>query len=123
MANDLYKLLSSDYGAKVYQAGAGVAMSEEDLTEIALSLSESEKLLVTPQEASAAHAMVMLERFGMVTIPTIGMPGSSPSFRIMAFPDGHRLGAGKMAEAVDYAFHRISNMLDEPREIRKTILG
>jgi L-seryl-tRNA(Ser) seleniumtransferase len=87
----------------IYSAGTGVALSEEELTRVVLRRGGFRDSPLVPMEMSALVSMRMLETTGLMTILVIGMPGASPTLRLMMFPDGERVGVDAVASAVDDA--------------------
>ena len=106
-----------------YLAGAGIAVGGEDFLEIALARAGREKTALVPIEAVAFGAMTILEKFGAVTIPAIGMPGAACTFRLMMFPDGGRFGEHTFGEAWRAAIEATAEVLDEPERARAMLLG
>lgn len=106
-----------------YLAGAGVAVGGEDFLGIALSRSGRERTTLTPIEAVAFGSMTILEKLGAVTIPAVGMPGASCTFRLMTYPDGARMGERGIIDAWNMAIEATTAALDDPARVRATLLG
>lgn len=87
----------------LYSAGPGLALSEIDLTSIVMRRAGRKSLPIVPMEVSALISMRALDTAGLMTILTIGMPGASPTFRLMMFPDGALAGVDRIVAAVDEA--------------------
>ena len=51
------------------------------------------------------------------------MPGSAPVVRLMMYPDGARLGAAPIADALHRAFGRLAALLDDVAGARRLLLG
>lgn len=119
---ELLGLLTERFGGCVYPTGVGAAMSEQDLMALARARS-GKKPTVAPMDASNAVCMWMLLNYGVATIPTVGMPGSSPALRLMTFPDGHRLGAARIVDIVDEALEVVAGILDQDDAVRSIIFG
>lgn len=115
--------LQDRYGReRVYAAGPGVAMSAEDLLEVAWGGTKS-PCPVAPVEASSCLSMILLQEYGIVTIPVLGMPGCSPTLRLTLYPDGRRFGLGALADAVVAGIRRLAGSLRDPAEVRRLVLG
>ncbi len=120
---DLLTALQERYGSgRVYSAGPGVAMSAEDLLEIVLGRA-GDPVPVVPVEASSCLSMLLLQEYGIVTVPAVGMPGCSPTVRLTLYPDGGRFGLGALVEAVGASIGRLGDLLRDPGEVRRLVLG
>lgn len=112
-AGDLAKELLSKINnkfkeAEAYLAGPGIGMSEYNLYKIVYKNNSNEQAYKpTPIEVSAAVNMEMLRTNGIVTIPTVGMPGSSPSMRLMMFSDGGKMGVDKIINSFEQAIKTV----------------
>jgi L-seryl-tRNA(Ser) seleniumtransferase len=106
-----------------YLAGAGVAVGGEDFLGIALARAGRERTSLVPIEAVAFGSMTILERMGAVTIPAVGMPGASCTFRLMTYPDGGRLGERGIIDAWNTAIEATTAALDDPARIRAALIG
>jgi len=105
-----------------YLAGAGVAVGGEDFLEIALARAGRDRTTLVPIEALAFAAMTILEKFGAVTIPAVGMPGASCTFRLMMYPDGERFGERTFVEAWNAAVEAAAGALADPERVRAGLL-
>ena len=115
--------LGNAMSGRGYLAGAGIAVGGEDFLEIALARAGRERTTLVPTEAVAFGAMTILEKFGAVTIPAVGMPGAACTFRLMTYPDGERFGERMFGEAWHAAIEVTAAALDKPEQIRATLLG
>lgn len=113
--------------ARVHRTALGPSIGEEDLLEVALGRAglEPSQARIVPAEASAALGMLLLEDWGILTVNVAGQPGARVSLRLK--PVAGMLerfgGANRMAEAVDAALTTLSEMIDDPEQMRRTILG
>jgi L-seryl-tRNA(Ser) seleniumtransferase len=123
MAHPLLDRMRGIFGARAYLAGPGVAVSGEDLLAWALERAGATATRVVPNEAASAASFVMLRRQGLVTIPTIGMPGAAATFRLMVYPDGPRLGLEGYVRAVEEAMTVLAAAVTEPARLRALIFG
>lgn len=108
---------------RAYRAGAGIAISGDDLLEIAWQESGSPRCDLVPIEATAAAAMVLLQNTGAITIPVSGMPGSACVYRLMMYPDGMRLGSDAIVEGTRQAIATVAKMITDVDAARELILG
>ena len=92
LARDLFKRFRARFGEGVYQAGPGVALSAEDFSEAVFRRAGSAETTLVPSEVSVAGSFLLLNHFGVITIPITGYPGAAPTFRLMMHPDGERFG-------------------------------
>ena len=123
LARELYGRLHKAYGDRVYQAGPGVAMSDQDFGALVLEQAGGREVNLVSSEMSVAASFVLLERFGIVTIPVTSGPGAAPAFRLMMHPDGGRLGLDTIEEAVVTAVNGVAALVDQPAEARRLMLG
>jgi L-seryl-tRNA(Ser) seleniumtransferase len=123
MARPLLARLRPRFGERAYLAGPGVGVGGEDLLAWAMERAGIGATRVAPNEAASAISFAMLRGHGLVTIPTIGMPGSAAAFRLMVYPDGPRLGLDGYVRAVDEAAEALTAAVAEPARIRRLIFG
>ena len=123
LARELRYRLHKTLGDKIYQAGPGVAISDQDFAALVVEKSGSREVKLVASELSVAASFVLLERFGIVTIPVTSGPGAAPAFRLMMHPDGGRLGLEVIEEAVAFAIKGVAMLVDKPEEVRHLILG
>ena len=123
LARDLFKRFRSRFGEDVYQAGPGVALSAEDFAEAVFRRAGSAETSLVPSEVSVTGSFLLLNHFGVITIPITGYPGAAPTFRLMMHPDGERFGVKRLEEAVEDTLQRTSALLQKPDEVRKLLLG
>lgn len=125
LARELLRLLQARYGeSRVYLGGPGVSIGGEDALAIAAEIAgASARPALVPVEANTVVAMEMLAADGILTISAVAMPGSAPVVRLMMYPDGHRLGAGRIADSLHRAFGRLGAMLADAEAARRLLLG
>lgn len=111
------------FEGRAYRAGPGVAISGEDLMELALRKSGTNAPQIAPIEATAAAAMILLKETGAVTIPVSGMPGSACVYRLMMFPDGERLGQRPIVDGTRKALEEVATLLSDRDATRRLLLG
>jgi len=104
LAEELYAVVAQKLeSSAIYFAGTGIALSEEELTRVVMRRAGCDTAPLVPMEMSALVSLRMLETTGLMTILVIGMPGASPTLRLMMFPDGERVGVDAVASALDEA--------------------
>lgn len=123
MAHPLLEALGPVFGERAYLAGPGVAVSGEDLLALAMERAGVRATRVVPNEAASGASFVMLRHRGLVTIPTIGMPGSAATFRLMMYPDGPRLGIDGYVRAVREGVDALTEAVTDPDRVRRLIFG
>jgi L-seryl-tRNA(Ser) seleniumtransferase len=124
LAGDLLELLSARYGRRVYLGGPGVSMSGEDALDVALAAAgRSGDSPLVPVEAACLVGLAMLEHDGILTIGAVAMPGSAPVVRLMMYPDGPRLGAHRIAAALEHGLEVLSRAVAGRVDARSILLG
>ena len=125
LAREVLGLLQARYGReRVYLGGPGVSISGEDALDIARERGGGgDRSALVPVEANTIVAMAMLAADGILTISAVAMPGSAPVVRLMMYPDGHRLGATRIAESLERAFLRLASVRHDPVEAHRLMLG
>lgn len=123
LAEKVLTAIQPEMEGKGYLAGAGLALSGEDMLEIAIRRSNSKDHRLVPIEAVAFAAMTILEKHGAVSIPAVGMPGAACTFRLMMYPDGERLGEAGLTQCWRTAIDALTGVLDRPDEVRTTLFG
>lgn len=123
MARRLFPRLQAETGGRVYMAGPGLAITGEDLFELATSRAGGRRPALVPVEAVAVASFAMMVRDGIVTIPVTGMPGAACVFRLMMYPDGLRLGDERLLESARHGLAEAAALLAEPERARALLLG
>jgi len=123
MARPLLDLMRRTFGDAAYLAGPGVAVSGEDVVSWALARRGVRETRVVPNEAVSAASFAMLREHGLVTIPTIGMPGAAATFRLMVYPDGPRLTLDGFERAIATAAATLTDVIDDPARVERAIFG
>jgi L-seryl-tRNA(Ser) seleniumtransferase len=108
---------------QVYSAGAGIALTGEDLLQLALAKAGLNTTEVAPIEAVAYAAITLLEKTGAVTIPAVGMPGAACTLRLMLYPDGIRYGLTAVVRAMHDSVEVVAEALKHPQILRQKLLG
>jgi L-seryl-tRNA(Ser) seleniumtransferase len=124
LAREVLTLLQARYGARVYLGGPGVSIGGEDALDIAREIGgHRARPALVPVEANTVVAIEMLAADGLLTISAVAMPGSAPVVRLMMYPDGHRLGAARIADSLDRAFGKLAAVLGDVDGARRLLLG
>lgn len=124
LAKILLGSMRQRFGADTaYPAGPGIGMTEDTVVELARQRANDRDLKIVPIEATSMVCMHLLEKYGIVTIPAVGMPGSSPAVRFMLYPDGGRIGIEDIVDAFEDALEFLAARLDDPAAAAETILG
>lgn len=122
VAGELKKKLEQSYPKWFYFANDCAALNDENVVKM-LSKAAGRNLTLVPQEVCSALSMLMLEKFGMITVSTVAAPGAAPYLRLVAWPDGHRLSSERIVQALDYAVAKLSPISNDETAVRKIIMG
>ncbi len=123
MSEHILEALNPEMEGKGYLAGAGIAVSGEDFLDIAMRHAKTNHSDVVPIEAVSFASMHILETYGGVMIPSVGMPGSACTFRIMLYPDGARFGEMNIVQAWRSGVAGLSAALRNSEQVGQVILG
>jgi len=123
MAARVFETLAPSMSGRGYIAGAGLAVGGEDFVEIVMAKAGRERCALAPIEIVAFASMTILERFGAITIPAVGMPGAACTFRLMMYPDGERFGESGFVAAWHSAVELAAASLERPELIRAVLFG
>jgi L-seryl-tRNA(Ser) seleniumtransferase len=122
LARELFHRFHAKFGDRVYQAAAGVALSAEDFTAVVCEQAGTSDTPLVPFEISTVGCFLLLQHYGVITIPITGYPGAAPTFRLMMHPDGGRFGLDRLEAAVDATIDRTARLLQKPEEVRQLLL-
>jgi pyridoxal phosphate-dependent enzyme len=123
VARQLFRRFHARYGAHVYQAAAGVAFTAEDYSEVVFARAGTRHTALMASEISTTGCFLLLQHYGVITIPITGYPGAAPTFRLMMHPDGARFGIERLEEAIEATIDRTVDLLHKPAEVRQLLLG
>jgi len=123
MARELYQRFQALFGPRIYQAGPGVALSAEDYANVVFERAGAPDSVLVPEEVSITSCFLLLQHYGIITIPITGYPGAAPTFRLMMHPDGMRFGIDRLEEAVAATIDRTAELLQQPQQVRDLLLG
>jgi L-seryl-tRNA(Ser) seleniumtransferase len=122
IANEVFHRLQQQYRNRFYLIADGIGMTDVNMVQLVQEISGI-KINLVPQEICSALSMLMLEKFGIVTVSAMAGPGAGPYFRAIAWPDGERLTASKMCESIEDAFSKLGKMANDKEGVRRLILG
>ncbi len=123
LARDLYQRLHATFGDRIYQAAAGVALSAEDYATVVFERAGTRDTVLVPEEIAITGCFLMLQHYGIITIPITGYPGAAPTFRIMMHPDGGRFGLDALEAALTATIDRTAALLQKPEDVHTLLLG
>jgi hypothetical protein len=66
---------------------------------------------------------LLLQHYGVITIPITGYPGAAPTVRLMMHPDGQRFGIDRLEDALSATIDRTAELLQQPQAVRHLLLG
>jgi hypothetical protein len=107
----------------MYQAAAGVALTAEDFSQVVFERAGTSETPLVPFEISTVACFLLMQHYGVITIPITGYPGAAPTFRLMMHPDGGRFGLDRLEEAVEAAIDQTVELLRKPAEVRQLLFG
>ncbi|HSO25662.1 MAG TPA: TIGR03576 family pyridoxal phosphate-dependent enzyme [Methanobacteriaceae archaeon] len=118
---ELIKSLNSKLGG-FEETPTGVMITPE-----ALSLeigNEGIKTDLSDSDISFVWAMILLKKYGILTIPAVGMPGASPTVRFdLASQDAKILNLDELKEMILSSFKELLNLVDDPDKCREMIFN
>ncbi len=118
---DLIKSLNSQLGS-FEETPTGVMMSPKSLSlEIE---NESIKTDLSDSDISFTWAMILLKKYGILTIPAVGMPGASPTLRFdLASKDAKILNLDELKDIILNSFKELLNLVDDPEKCKDMIFN
>lgn len=124
----LFAAMEESLGAgRVVRTSLGPMITEDEILALALQRAglAYNQVRAVPAEASAALGMVLLERFGLLTVNVAGAPGARVSVRLKPTMNAvDRFGgAKKMAAAVDNGISLVAELLGDSDKMSHVILG
>ena len=123
LARLAFTRFQNKYGERVYQAGPGIAFPAEEFADLVIERAGDGSTELVPGEISITACFLMLQSYGIITIPITGYPGAASTLRLMMHPDGARLGLDRLEEAVEAAIDSTIGLLQRPDEVRRLLLG
>lgn len=113
-------------GGRVHETRVTVQLSGEDVLAEAAARSRVGEPAIVPYEATAALAMLLLRRHGVLTVHFAGMPPGTSALLVKFLPPetvAEFGGARALAEAVDGCVTELGALLPDPAAIRSLLLG
>jgi L-seryl-tRNA(Ser) seleniumtransferase len=123
LARELFRRLRATFGPRVYQGGPGVAFAAEDFAAVVCERAGRTETPLMPSEISIVACFLLLQQYGVITIPITGYPGAAATLRLMMHPDAGRFGLDRLEAAVDATVERTAEFLQKPEEARQLLLG
>ncbi len=123
LALALYQRLAPTYGARLYQGGPGVSFAADDFSAVVYARAGTRQTVLVPAEIAITGCFLLLQHYGVITIPITGYPGAAPTVRLMMHPDGGRLGLDRLVTALDETIQRTAALLHKPAEVKALLLG
>lgn len=82
------------------------------------------KTPLSDSDISFVWSMILLKKYGILTIPAVGMPGASPTIRFdLASPDAKILNLDELNVMILNSFKELLNLLDDPEKCREMIFN
>lgn len=123
LAREAFKRFRSRYGESVYQAGPGVAISTDDFEKLVLGRARKGPNHLVASEISTTAAFTLLRDHGIATLALTEYPGAAPTFRLMMYPDGVRLGLDRLEMAVEATLDATAALLHRSDCVRTLLMG
>lgn len=97
------------------------------ITPEALSLEIGNEGIITvlsDSDISFVWSMILLKKYGILTIPAVGMPGASPTVRFdLASQDAKILNIDELKDMILNSFKELLNLVDNPDKCREMIFN
>ena len=121
----LYEEARKVFGDRVsWKSYGGVSIVLEDIMEIAMERAGLEETELAPVDVSTAVAMVLLRKYGYMTIPALHYPGASKSLMIhLAQPSAQNLTPDEIVRALDDAFGTVARLMRSRDALELVLFG
>lgn len=121
----LYEAARKVFGDRVTWKGyGGVSIMVEDILEIAMERAGLEETELAPVDISTAVAMVLLRKYGYMTIPALHYPGASKALMIhLAQPTAQNLTPEEIVHALDDAFATVAGIMTNREKLEALLFG
>ena len=97
---------------------------DEDILELVMERAGLEVTELAPVDVSTAVAMVLLRRYGYMTIPALHYPGASKSLMIhLAQPSAQTLKPAEIVAALDDAFTTVARIMTSREKMETVLFG
>ena len=122
---ELYEVAQPVFGDRVFWKGyAGVSIMVEDILEIVMERAGLEETEWAPVDISTAVAMVLLRKYGYMTIPALHYPGASKSLMIhLANESAQRLTPKEIVAALEDAFTSVGRIMRSRAKLELVLFG
>lgn len=122
---ELYEEARGVFGDRVFWKGyGGVSLMVEDILEIAMERAGIAETPWAPVDISTAVALVLLRRYGFMTIPALHYPGASKSLMIhLANPSARVLTPKEIVSALDDAFTTVARIMRSREKLETVLFG
>jgi len=122
---ELYEEARPVFGDRVFWKGyGGVSIMVEDILELVMERGGLEETEWAPVDISTAVAMVLLRRYGYMTIPALHYPGASKSLMIhLAQKSAQRLTPKEIVAALDDAFTTVARIMRSREKLEVVLFG
>lgn len=116
--DELFDLLKKSF-ENIQKTPTGVMFTPEGL---ASEVSVSHNL--SSNDLAFVFSMILLKNYGMITIPSVGMPGASATIRFdLSTNDAFNLDLGDLADRINSSFNELLNVISNEDECRKIIFS
>lgn len=122
----LYEGLSQWLGTeKVRKTLLGPEISAENVTKYILEQKKLDSISLVPAEVSTAIGFILLDKYGIITTNTCGMPGARVSLRLKTNEETVRNFGGieKVVKAVMNSIETIAGYIEDEQRIKSLIIG
>ncbi len=116
---EIYKILINDL-EEINLTPTGFMLSPEGLMNKLEYLNVRHSL--SPKEAANILGMILLKDYNIITIPTVGMPGASPTIRVdLASKDAERLDKNYIIDAFKGSLLRLKEIIHDRNTCREVL--
>lgn len=121
----LFEAMRKAFGERVrWKPYGGVWLLPEDIVEIAMERAAVNEIDLAPVDVSTALAMILLRKWGYMTIPALHYPGASKSLTIhLAQPSAQGLTPDEIVHAIEGAFGVLAAMLTSRDKMEAVLFG
>src|SRR5262249_3428657 len=113
-------------GDRLHETPVIAELRADDILEMVMQRAGLRTPPIVPYEASAALAMLLVRDYGIITVHFVGLPPGTSALMIKFIaPDVLKPfgGAQAYAQAIDDCLNKLADMLAEPAQIRRLLLG
>lgn len=121
----LHEVMRKTFGDRVrWKPYGGVSILVEDIIEIAMDRAGLDETEFAPVDISACLAMILLRKYGYMTIPALHYPGASKHLMIhLAQPSARSLKNEEIAAALDDSFSIVARIMTSREKIESVLFG